>query len=244
MTTSAPEDNEFFRIENIAYDVGQIFGSTTDQGLARARRSIYRAALYIVGQDRRWTWLKTKDSLLTVASQREYSLRDDISDLQQQMWMEGSNRGRIDRIPTSDFVQRVPNPEEATGTPVLYDEEGVDSSGAKVVSFYPVPSSEIEIFYRFTRQIMPFNDPSEDIRTIWGMPAKMLEPLTQKAAALCVQGVSSSRFNDMNALAEALILDAYGSDQAKPATTFRAPMIRERDSLSDGVMLPPQFGRD
>lgn len=243
MSHNKPEDYEVFRISNIAYDVGLVFGSTTDQGIARARRMIYRAALYIAGPDRRWTWLKTKDSFMTIASTREYSLREDMKQIQQ-MWMEGTNRQRIDRIPTSDFVERVPNPELATGIPTLYDEEGVDSSGAPVISLYPVPPSALEVFYRFTRQVMPPNDPSADIRSLWGMPPQLLEALTQKASALALQGVSSSKYMDLNALAEQLIEDAYASDQSKTTTIFRAPLIDSRDEISDGPRLPPQFGRD
>lgn len=243
MISEIPEDDEFFRIENIAYDVAQIFGSTTDQGIGRARRCVYRAALYIGGHDRRWTWLKTKDSFFTTLGTREYSLRDDTKQIHQ-VWIQGTNRQRIDRMPTSQFVERVPNPELATGIPTLFDEEGVDSGGARIISLYPVPNGALEIFYRFTRRLMPFKDPTNDIRVLWGMPPEMLDVLTQKAAALAVQGISSSRFADLNMMAEQMIQAAYADDQAHPATTYRAPLMEGRDAILDGPMLPPQFGRD
>lgn len=238
-----PEDDEYFRIENIAYDVGLIFGSTTEQGLARARRCIYRAALYISGHDRRWTWLQTKDIFKTTGQVREYSIRQDVKTIHQ-MWMQGANRQRIDRIPTSQFVERVPNPDLATGIPRLFDEEGVDSSGAKIVSLYPIPASALDIYYRFTRQIMPPRAPEADIRVLWGMPPTMLEVLTQKAASLALQGTNSSKSTELAGMAEQLIDAAYAADQAKPATTYRAPMIDGRDAITDGPMLPPSFGRD
>lgn len=243
MSHNTPDDHEFFRISQIAYDVGLIFGSTTDQGMARCKRSIYRAALSLAGNDRRWSWLKTKDSFNTVSSQREYSIREDVKFIHQ-MWMEGVNRQRIDRIPTSQFVEQVPNPELSTGIPRLFDEEGVDSTGAPVISLYPVPASALEVKYRFTRDILPFKDDSNDIRVIWGMPPRLLEALTQKAAALAIQGTNSQKFRELDALAESLIEDAYAADQAKPYTTYRAPMIEGRDAISDGPQLPPTYGRD
>ncbi len=244
MTLPIPDENEFFRIENIAYDVGLVFGSTTDQALARIRRCIYRAALSIAGNEtRRWSWLKASDSFNSTALIPEYSLRRDVKVLHH-LWMEGVSRQRIDRLPTTYFVERVPDASLATGIPRLFDEQGVDSSGAKVISLYPVPASELEIFYRFTRQVMPFSDPSQDIRTLWGMPENMLEALTQKSAALAAQGTSSAKFGELTSFAEQLIDDCYASDQAKPYTTYRAPMIQGREALSDGPMLPVNFGRD
>ena len=244
MTTAAPEDNEFFRIENIAYDVGLAFGSTTDQALARIRRCIYRAALSIAGTEKRnWTWLKVKDSFNTVASESEYSLRSDVKVIHH-LWMEGVSRQRIDRLPTTQFVERVPDSSLATGIPRLFDEQGVDSSGAKIISLYPVPASSLEVFYRFTRQIVPPTDPSNDIRVLWGMPEHLLEALTQKAAALAAQGISASKFAELSSFAAQLIDEAYADDQSKSHTTFRAPMIEGREALSDGPMLPPQYGRD
>ncbi len=231
MSHNIPDEADFYRIKEIAYDVGLIFGSTTDQGIARAKRCLYRAALSIAGQDKRWTWLQVKDSFNTIAQTREYSLRDDMKVLHQ-MWMQGTNRQRIDRIPTSSFVERVPNPDLATGIPRLYDEEGVDSSGAPVISLYPIPASALEVFYRFTRQLNPPKDDSADIRVVWGMPINLLEALTNKAAALCLQGVNSSRFDILNATAEAMIAEAYASNQSKTPTTYRAPIIEGRDAIS------------
>lgn len=243
MTAQAPDADSYFKIEDIAYDVGQIFGSTTEQGIARASRALYRAALEISGRKRRWTWLKTKDSFLTVLGNREYSLRVDAKEIHQ-VWIQGTNRQRLDRIPTSAFVERVPNPELATGIPTLFDFEGVDSNGATIISLYPVPSTALTIYYRFTRRIMPPRDPSNDIRVVWGMPPELREPLVQKAAALAIQGISSSKYDAMNEFAEMLISDAYADDQTSPATTFRAPLMEGRDAILDGPMLPPQFGRD
>lgn len=200
--------------------------------------------LDIAGHDRRWTWLKTVDSFNTIVGTREYSLRRDTKLPIHQMWMEGINRQRIDRIPTSQFVEQVPNPELATGLPRLFDEEGVDSSGAPVVSLYPIPSTIVEVKYRFTRQILPASDPSQDVRVVWGLPVNMLEVLTQNAAAMAMQGTNSSNYFQVKGTARQLTEEAYAADQAKPHTSFRAPMISDRDSVQDGPMLPPAFGRD
>jgi len=235
------EDNELFRFEEIAFDVALIFGNTTDQGLTRSRRSVNRAMLALAGTNKRWSWLKVKDTFNTISGTREYSLTRDVKVLHQ-MWIDGANRQRIDRLPTSTFVERVPNPDDATGTPRLYDEEGVDSSGAKVISLYPVPSSILEINFRYTRQIVPILTPEADIRSYWGLPAHLLEALTTKSAAFALRGVNGTKSMELEALANAQIDEAYASDQEGTTTTFRAPMQEGRDRFSDDVMLPPTYG--
>lgn len=239
------EDNELFRFGEVAFDVAQIFGSTTAQGLTRARRSLNRAMIYIVGHDRRWSWLRTKQSFMTIADTREYSLQREVRADIEQFWMEGANRGTIRRVPTGQFVKAVPDPASYSGTPYLFDYEGVDSSGCIVISLFPTPSAAVEIFYRHTKQITPINDPDKDIRQYWGLPQNMLEPLTQKAAAIMVQGVNGKRFQELNTEAERLILEAYAADQSKQNTTYRAPMHDENmPFIVEDVLLPPEFGRE
>lgn len=218
-----------------------IFGSTTDQGLTRSRRALNRAMLALAGTNRRWTWLKVKDTFNTISATREYSIRRDVKVLHQ-LWMSGANRQRIDRIPTSTFVERVPNPTEASGNPRFYDEEGVDSSGAKILSLYPVPASILEINYRFTRQIVPILTPEADIRSYWGVPEHLLEALTNKAAAFAMRGANNTKAMELEGLANAQIDEAYASDQESTPTTFRAPMQEGRDAVSDDVMLPSVYG--
>lgn len=237
-----PEVNELFRFDEIAFDVAQIYGSTTEQGLKRARRSLNRAMIAIIGHDRKWSWLKVKDSFNTVADTREYSLPKDVRADIQHMWMEDSNRGMISRIPTTKFVKREPDAESTTGTPTLFDYEGVDSSGCVVISLYPTPSSAIEVFYRYTRRIKPIDDGGKDVRSYWGLPDEMLEALIQKAAALCVQGSNNSRYMELTESADFLIEEAYRADQSKSNTRYIAGDIGEGGQPDDGPRLPPEFG--
>ncbi len=236
------DPNQLTRFSEIAQDVGSIFGSQTDQALTRVKRCINRAAISLAGQDRRWSWLQTKDSFVTASLVNEYSLNQDVRTIHQ-LWLPDLNRQRIDRIPTSKFVELVPNPTAATGIPRLFDEEGVDSSGAKIVSLYPMPSSVLTINYRYTKQMLPILDDNTDILQWWGLPLNLLECLTQKAAALASQGVNGARFLELNGMAEQIIAEAYACDQAKPWTSFRAPLGDEWDMIADGPSLPPQFGR-
>lgn len=237
------EPNEIFRFEEVAYDVALIFGMTTDQALARAKRCLNRAMIDLCGHDRRWSWLKTTDFVTTSSGENEYSLNQNVKKIHE-VWIKGNNRQKLDRIPTSKFTELVPNEELATGVPRLFDEQGVDSSGAKVMSFYPVPSGEYEIWYRYTRYISPCKDDQKDLRAYWGLPENLLNPLTQKAAAFCMQGTNNSKARELNDEADRLIAEAYAADQARPDTTYRAPMQDEAAMVSTGPMLPPQFGRE
>jgi hypothetical protein len=238
-----PEEFELFRFGEVAYDVAQIFGVTTEQGLSRARRALNRAIIDIAGHDRKWSWLRTKTSLETIATEREYSLDPSARPDIQQFWMTGANRGVIDRVPTGKFVRNMPDPESYSGNPYLFDYEGVDSSGLVVVSFFPTPASAIEIFYRFTRHPMPIKDESKDIRVAWGIPPNMLETLTQRAAMLMVQGVNGERYDKMKADTDLQIKEAYAADQAKPGTIFRAPMHGGPELYDGDPLLPSTFGR-
>lgn len=236
------DPQDIFLFANIAYDAGVIFGSTTDQALMRVKRCVNRAMLDITRKDRRWSWLRTVWDLNTVANVREYSLDVKLKKLHQ-MWVTGLSRQKIDRIPTGKFVELVPNPTLSTGIPRLFDYEGVDSQAAIVISLYPMPSGIYPIKYRGTRKIDPIREDSTDVRAWWGMPDSLHEGLLQKAAALACQGVNNAKYLELNAAAEALIEDEYAADQSQPDTTYRAPMGDEYDMLSDGPMLPPQFGR-
>jgi len=235
------EPNELFRFDEIAQDVAEIYGLTNAAGLKKAKRALNRAAIAISGHDRNWSWLMVKDSFMTVASTREYSMQPEVRGDISHLWMEGSNRGRIDRIPTGRFIKSEPDASTTTGTPTLFDYEGVDSSGNVVLSLWPVPSSAIKIFFRYTKNLRPISEDSKDLRVAWGLPQQMLEALTQKAAALCMQGSNPKRFAEQNAFAEALIEEAYIADQAHKNTTYRAPMIEESESYGD-VRLPATFG--
>ena len=241
MPPEIPEDEELFRFGEIAYDVAHIYGVTTEQGLKRARRSLNRAMIELVGHDRKWSWRKTKDSFMTVAGQREYSMQRDVRADIQHFWMEGSNRGIIQRVPTTKFVKSEPDANTTNGTPTLFDYEGVDSSGCVVVSFFPIPASIIEIFFRHTKLIKPVSDVDKDIRSYWGLPENMLNALTQKAAAFCVQGTSQEKYLALNMEADRLIEEAYAADQARSNTRYIARELGA-DAGSDDPRLPVEFG--
>lgn len=238
------EDDELFRFGEIAYDVAHIFGVTTEQGLKRARRSLNRAMIDLVGHDRKWSWRKTKDSFFTLANVREYSMQRDVRADIQHFFMEGANRGIITRIPTTKFVKIEPDANTTTGTPTMFDYEGVDSSGCIVVSFYPIPASAIEVFFRYTKLIKPLSDPDKDVRTYWGLPDNMLNALTQKAAAFCVQGTNQEKYMELNAGAEAEIALAYAADQARSNTRYIAKTLGNHDRVDGDPLLPPQFERE
>lgn len=243
MTTSIPDINALFRFSEVAYDAAQIFGSTTDQALARVKRCLNRAAIDIAGNDRRWGWLQssTPYQFNTVALQINYSLRQDVKIIHQ-VWISDLNRQRLDRIPTTKFVELVPNPQLATGIPRLYDLQGVDSNAAPIISLYPMPASVYQMNVRYTKQIVPVLNDTADIRVAWGMPENLLTALTQKAAAYALQGVNNAKFMELNQLSEMLIKDAYDAEQSRLFTHWRAPMSDTWDMLSEGPMLPATYG--
>lgn len=242
--TTRPEVNELFRFSEIAYDVGLIFGSTTDQGLDRAKRCINRAAIAMTSRGKRWNWLRVKDSVLTTLGEEEYSLPEDFRK-EEMFWIQGSNRQKLDRISSRRARELAPDQTIASGVPRLYDFNGVDSSGCRILTLYPNPSaSGIEVFFRYSRHVMPIRDDAKDVRATWGMPPDVIEALTQKASALAIQGVNSARYFQMNKEADTLIQELYDDDQSHPDATYQAEMIGSTDGRNDGdPAFPSNYSR-
>lgn len=231
-----PEIYELWRLENVAFDIAGNFGNTGDVAVARMTRLVNRAMIKIAGNNRRWTWLRTKDSFTTVANVREYSLRLDAKEITK-FWMEGSNRGEIIRVPEGfDEDGAI-----TSGSPSLFDWRGVDSNGAKVVEFYPLPGAGIEIFYRFYRHITPVKDGGVDLRSAWGIPPNICELLIEVATALAWQGINDKRFYEQVNMATTMIQDAYDADQENIATRYRQKS-QESDDRDDGPRFEPRFG--
>jgi hypothetical protein len=239
---TAPAADELFRFLDIAYDVGLNFGSTTDQGLDRAKRCLNRAATQLAGHDRRWSWLRVKDSILTVQGEPEYSLPPDFRK-EEQFWIQEGSRRKLGRISTALKTELVPDAELRTGIPSLYDFEGVDSVGSRVATFWPCPSEDdIEIWFRYSRFILPIRDDQKSLRASWGMPPNIIEVLVQKASALAIQGINSDKYFALNNAADAQIAEAYAADQSHPDATYQARLVGEGRPAQEGPLLPPEYG--
>lgn len=236
---ATPEIYELFRLEEIAYDVAFNTGETGTQGINRALRLINRAAIIIAGHDKRWSWLHAKDYFTAVADQEEYSLNQDVKELTG-VWLQGSSRQKLDRIPTTQFNEIEPESDIISGTPRIYDIKGVDSSGCKVISLYPVPDSGVEVWYRYYKQLLPIRNQQSDVCSSWGMPVNIVPILIEVATALSFQGLNDTRFNDQLSLAISSIENAYAADQGRPDTRYRARDQIGIDMYSDG-RLPSNF---
>jgi len=235
-----PKQNQLYRFKDLAFDVAQNFGNTTQQSQDKAARMLNRAAVRVAGNNRRWTWLMIKDSFHTSQGIEEYSLNQDVA-VTQMFWMEGSNRQKLDRIPSARFRELVPNSTEDSGNPRLYDFAGVDSSGCKVVTLWPIPGGDLEIFYRYRRFILPIQDKEANVWGRWGMPPNVMECLIEYATALMFKGVDDRRHNEQLGQAEAMVLDAYAADQENLDTTQRIPFDHDQ-FYNDEPVFEARFG--
>lgn len=235
-----PSQNQLYRFKDLAFDVAQNFGNITQQSQDKALRLINRAAVRIAGNNRRWSWLMVKDSFYTSQGVEEYSLNQDVA-VVQMLWMQGDNRQKLDRIPSARFRELVPNSTVDGGNPRLYDYAGVDSSGCKVVTLWPLPDSQLEIFYRYRRFIMPIQDKEANVWSRWGMPPNVIECLIEYATALSWKGIDDRRHTEQLGQAEAMVQDAYGADQENLDTTQRIPFDDSED-LFDEPVFEARFG--
>ncbi len=238
---TAPGVGDLFRFIDIAYDVGLILGVTTDQGLDRSKRCLNRAAVQLAGHDRRWTWMRVKDSLLTTADEPEYSLPADFRK-EEQFWIQESARRKLAPLPAAQRTEFAPDAALVTGTPEFYDFEGVDSSGSRIVTLYPVPSAaDIEIWFRYSRFLLPIKEDEKSLRSWWGMPPNIIEVLIQKAGALAIEGTNSVRYFQKNKEADDAIAAAYAADQSRPDAVYRAKLVGEEERRRL-PQLPPEYG--
>jgi hypothetical protein len=236
---SDPKQNELFRFKNVVFDVASNFGNTTEQSQTRMARLVNRAATKMTAT-RKWSWLYVKDSFQTVASSEEYSL-DQAAGKVQMLWIQDSNRQKLDRIPSRRFRELVPDPANYTGVPRMYDYNGVDSSGCKIVTLYPIPSTVMTIWYRHRRIILPIQNSETNIWSFWGMPPIVIECLIEYATALAFQGIDDARYKSQLQIAEAMTEDAYGEDQENQDTTIQIP-FDDHDAYLAGPRLPPEYG--
>ena len=239
--SESPQMDSLDSIWGVAYDVGEILGSTNKQGMQRALRLVNRAAIEIAGHDKRWSWLRGYDTFQTICDQFTYSLPTYVKK-EHLMWMEGRSRQKLDRIPERRFRELAPNPKLAKGIPRLYGFEGVDSEGAIMIFLYPVPNLVLTIHFDFAKRIVPAPSPNIAFTQWWGMPNQMREILVKKAASIGLEAVDDERAPTWKQDVEAMIQEAYASDQSHPDTTYRAPMNEVDDMLSDGPMLPASYG--
>lgn len=236
-----PTQEQLYRFKDIVFDVATNFGNTSQQAQNRIGRLVNRAAVRIAGGNRRWSWALVKDSFMAASGVEEYSLNQDVGTLQM-VWLEGNNRQKLDRIPSRQFRELVPDPINDSGIPRLYDFNGVDSNGCKVITLYPIPSGQVEVFYRYRRLLLPIQNGETNVWARWGMPPNIIECLIEYATALSFKGIDEARHDRQLAQAEAMVLDAYGDDQENMDTRIRIPFDEEMEDEGE-VLLPPQFGR-
>lgn len=192
------------------------------------------------GGQRTWSWMQVTDSFPTVSGTEEYSLRQDVQVLHE-LWIQGTNRTLLVRIPTTQRRRFVPDPSQYSGVPTMWDEAGVDTTGAKIVSLFPVPGGVYTVYYRFHKHVLPARQDQQDLRAYWGMPANVIECVIQMATALSFKGIDDDRYQLERGEAETMVDAAYAVDQVKGNTTIRVP-ANNTDDYHGGPKLPPAFG--
>lgn len=232
--------NELYRLENVTLDVARQFGNESSQSQDRIKRVINRAATLVAGNERKWSWMQVNEAFNTVSDKETYSLNQDVRELLQ-FWKTGENRGTIDRIGPSQFRKYVPDATVYSGVPRMWDEQGVDTNGAKIISLFPIPNGIYEVNYRYFRHLLPVRNDQTNLWAYWGMPPNVIECLIQMTTALMFKGIDDSRYKLERGEAEAMIQDAYSADQVKGNTTIRVPGT-DPDNMWSDPMLPPNFG--
>lgn len=223
-------------------DIARQYGDESTQVKTRIGRLVNRAATLVIGHDRNWSWLKITSSFTTSASTETYSLDKPVRQLLH-FYAQGDNRRVIKRIPSTQFRQYVPNPSLYSGLPTMWDEQGVDSTGSKIISLFPVPTAVETIYYQYFRHILPIKQDQQDLWSYWGMPPNVIECVIQMATALMFKGIDDDRYQLERGEAEAMTADAFGADQSKGGNTvIRSPMNDPDAYISGDPMLPPAFG--
>lgn len=207
------------------------------------KRFLVRAAIRIsTEKNRRWSWLDVTKSFDTIAGEETYTLPSCFKAAPRALFIKGSNRRRLRRIPTNSFIDKVPDPSTDSGNPTFYDYAGVNSNGSRLITLWPIPAGVEEIFVRGKRVIVAPSNDEVDIRAAFGMPEDVIEALIEYATALAWKGQNDARYQEQMGEAQHLLDEAYAADQENNDTRKRARMMESEDYSDGDPQLPANFG--
>lgn len=234
------EPNELYKFENVILDIARQFGNESQKSQDRIARLVNRAMTLVIGANRQWRFLKKVETITTSASVSEYTLNTDVEEILL-FWKTGSHRGPLTRIPEGQFRAFVPDESVYTGIPNLWDDEGVDSNGSMVVSFWPIPSGAVEIKYQYYRRLVPLRNPQQNLIAVWGVPPRVIEAIIQMATALTFKGIDDARYKAERAEAEEMAEAYFIADQFNGNTEIRVPAVHPGELIGGGPQLPSNY---
>lgn len=229
--------NDLFTLLDIATEVSQNYGDTSDITIAKAKKWVNRALMRI-SEMGTWSWQKVYDEALnTVAGTETYTLADGVKKINA-IWIQGSTRRKLRLIEDRRFREIFTQPTTPQGTPLYYRNYGRDAtSGEKKIAIYPVPNAVYALKYDYDREIQMLVDNTDDVRVETGMPAHMIDALIELATAIGYRELDDSDYE--SAMAEALERwrALFADDSSEIDDRIRqAPFEADGPDLNDPVL--------
>lgn len=233
---------DLFTLEDLATEVAQNYGDTSDITIAKAKKWINRALLRI-NEMGDWSWLMTFDATFsTVSGTESYTLADGVKRVYS-LFIQDTSRRVLRLMDDRTFREMNTSAVNPQGTPYSYRLYGRNSTnGRRKVALWPVPNAVFTMYYDYRKDISLLSADTDDVRITCGMPAHMVDALIELASAIGYRELDDSDYE--SAMAEAVV--RWQNLLADDLTEID-DRIRQRSFDDDFLplgdpMLPPQFG--
>lgn len=238
--------NSLYQLSDMAEQVAENYGDTSDITITKAKKWINRAGI-IFSEVGDWRFLNVYGEILsTVVSQELYEVTPSGTNKVNKILTLYSSQPiqrRIQLIEDRQFRRLYPN-NTATGFPYYYREAGRSTTvlDVPIIGLYPIPDSIITLRYDFKRQIPMLINDTDDPRLAWGMPQHYCELVIDLATAIGFRELDDSMHGEAYQEAMSRIAGAYKDDGANVENRFVfAPMESEDMDRFFDPMLDPRF---
>lgn len=234
--------DSLFTLDDIALQVAQNYGDTSDITIAKAEKWINRALLRIneLGD---WSWLMKFDATFNTTSGTEtYTLGAGVKKIYA-LYYSDNVRRKLRLMDDRRFREVFTYNVTPTGTPLWYRLGGRSTiNGRRQVKLFPVPNATIAMYYDYRQEMPLLVNSTDDVRVVTGMPDHMVDALIEMATAISFREQDDSDYQSAIQEAEARLQRLLAEDETEIDDRIRMANF-EGDSVYYGdPVLPPQYG--
>lgn len=234
--------DSLYTLLDIATQVAQNYGDTSDITLAKAKQWVNRALIRIdeIGD---FSWLmKFDETFNTVAGTETYTLVDGVKRIYA-IYYQQNVRRKLRLMDDRRFREVFTYSVSPQGTPLWYRLYGRNATnGNRKVALWPIPNNAIAIYYDYRKEMTLLVNDSDDVRSVTGMPGHMVDALIELATAISFRELDDSDYESAMAEAVGRWQKLLAEDLSEIDDNIRMKNF-ESDSIYFGdPVLPPQYG--
>lgn len=232
--------NSLFSLSDLAIQVAETYGDTSDFTLAKAKKWLNRGILYYAELGM-WSFQRVYgQTISTVAGTTEYT----VGALKiNSIYMSSPIQRTIMLIEDRRFRELYPN-SNFSGVPFFWRRAGQSkvTVDAQIIGFYPIPDDVYTIKWDGIRTMDLMVNDTDDIRTVTGMPSKYVNMLIELAIAIGFKELDDAQYGEQFQECLVRLKGLYGDDQTEIEDVMVFATIDNWDSnFYQDPVLPPQF---